>query len=211
VSLEQGGAGVFDLLALTLREGPSGLVLDASLKNDGTVPACDAAFKVQLFDTAGQPLGQWISGLFTKHFYLYTLTDAGATTIAACASPGDVAMTEIAITASDIAVANVGQVVYYYSYFALDAVLIDGLTVGPVSTVVTTAGTSYTGTVTNDLDTMVSNPSVAVFPLNCAGRPLGVANGSDTGDVAAGGSWTFQTNVVDTPGVAYAAFPAASF
>lgn len=37
--------------------------------------------------------------------------------------------------ASNIAVAHVGQVVYYYSYFALDAVPIDAITVFPLNCV----------------------------------------------------------------------------
>jgi len=210
ISLEPGGAGVLDLYALTLREGPDGLDLYAALKNDGAVPACDAALKVQLFDTAGQPLGEWINGLYTRDFYLYTLTDAGATTIAACVGPGEVTMTNIS-TMSDIAVGDVAEVVYYYSYFALDAVPVDALRVGAVNAVNTVGGTSYAGTVVNDLNTMVSAPSVAIFPLNCAGRPLGIANASDANEVPAGGSWAFQTTSLNTPGVAYAAFPAASF
>jgi hypothetical protein len=210
VSLEPGGAGVLDLDVLTLRDGPDGLELYAGLTNDGDVPACDAALKVTLYDTAGQPLGNFINGLDTKSFYLYTLPDA-STTIAACAKPGDVTMTEIATMATDILVADVGQVVYYYSYFALDAVLIDGLTVTQVTPVTSNAGTTYTGTVVNGLDIMVSAPSIRIFPLNRVGRPLGVAKGADASQVAPGGSWTFQTDTVDTPGVNYAAFPAASF
>jgi hypothetical protein len=210
VTLEPGGAGVLDLYALTLREGAAGLELYAALRNDGDVPACDAALKVQLFDPSGQPLGDYINGLYTKSFYLYTLPD-GSTTIAACASPGDVTMTAIAITSSDIALSDVGSVVYYYSYFALDAVPIDGLTISAVNTVTTSGGLSYGGTVINELDMMVSDPAVAVFPLNRVGRPLGIASGSDSSQIPAGASWTFQTNGVDTPGVDYAAYPSASF
>jgi hypothetical protein len=210
VSLEPGGAGVLALYALTLRDGPNGLELYAALTNDGDVPACDAALKVTLYDTAGQPIGNFINGLDTKSFYLYTLPD-GSTTIAACAKPGDVTMTEIATMASDISVADVGQVVYYYSYFALDAVLIDGLTITQVNTVTSNAGTTYTGTVVNALNQTVTDPSIRVFPLNRVGRPLGVALGGDATQIPAGGTWTFQTNTVETPGVDYAAFPAASF
>jgi hypothetical protein len=210
VSLEPGGAGVLDLFALTLQEGPTGIDLYAALRNDGDVPACDAALKVSLYDTTGQPIGDFISGLYTNHFYLYTLPD-GSTTIAACASPGDVTMTQISTMAADISVADVGQVVYYYSYFALDAVLINGLTVGTLNTVTTSTGTSYTGTVINNLDMPVSGPSVTVFPLNCVGRPLGITSGSDTTQVPAGGSWSFQTDTVEVFGVNYAAFPSASF
>ena len=230
VSLEPGGAGVLDLYALTLRDGPNGLELYAALTNDGDVPACDAALKVTLYDTSGQPLGNFINGLDTRSFYLYTLPDA-STTIAACAAPGDVTMTEIDTMASNISVADVGQVVYYYSYFALDAVLIDGLTVTQVNVGTSNAGTNdagtndtgtgdagtsnagttYTGTVLNGVDQTVTDPSIRVFPLNRVGRPLGVAGGSDSSEIPAGGTWTFRTDTVDTPGVGYAAFPAASF
>jgi hypothetical protein len=210
VILEPGGAGVLDLYALTLRDGPDGLELYAALTNDGDVPACDAALNVTLYDTAGQPMGTFINGLDTRSFYLYTLPD-GSTTIAACAKPGDVTMTEIATMAPDISVADVGQVVYYYAYFALDAVLIDGLTTTQVNAVTTNAGTSYTGTVVNALNQTVTDPSIRVFPLNRVGRPLGVAKGGDSSQIPAAGTWTFQTDTVDMSGVDWAAFPAASF
>lgn len=210
VHIEEGGAGVLDLYALTLRDGPDGLELYAALKNTGDVPACDAALKVTVVDKNNQPLGNFINGLDTLHLYLYTLPD-GSTTIAACASPGDVTMTNIFTMAADIKAADVGQVVYYYSYFALDAVPIDGLDVRGVTAATTTSGTAYTGTVVNNLDVPVSNPSIRVFPLNRAGRPLGVAGGGDSSQIPAGGSWSFQTDAVDDPGVDHAAFPAASF
>jgi hypothetical protein len=57
----------------------------------------------------------------------------------------------------------------------------------------------------------VTTPSIRVFPLNRVGRPLGVAKGGDSSQIPAAGTWTFQTDTVDTPGVSYAAFPAATF
>ncbi|MFL5305994.1 MAG: FxLYD domain-containing protein [Polyangia bacterium] len=210
VALEPGGAGVLDLFALTLRDGPDGLEIYAALRNDGDVPACDAAFKITLYDKASQPLGSWISGLHTKHFFRYDLPD-GSSTIAACASPGDVTMAQLATMAADVAVADVGQVVYYYSYFALDAVPIDGLAVTQVNSVITGGATSYTGTVLNALDTAVSNPSVTIFPVNRVGRPLGATTVGDATQISPGGSWTFQTDTVDARGVSFAAYPAASF
>ncbi len=212
ISLEEGGAGVFDLYALTLRDEPDGLVLYAALKNtdSSTTPACDAALRVTLYDKSNQPIGMFINGLYTSHFYLYTLPD-NSTTVASCASPGDIAMTQIDTMATDITVADVGSIVYYYSYFALDSVLLAGLTVSQVTPVTTSAGTSYTGTVINQMSTTVSQPSVAVFPVNSVGRPLGIAKAGDDSQVPAGGSWTFQTTTVDMAGVNYAAFPSASF
>jgi hypothetical protein len=212
VSLEEGGAGVFNLFALTLRDEADGLVLYAALQNtDPTTPACDAALRVTLYDKSNQQIGMFINGLYTSHFYNYTRAD-NSITVAACASPGDIAMTQIDTMATDITVADIGSVVYYYSYFVLDpVVLIDGLTVSQVTPTTTSAGTSYTGTVVNQLSTMVSQPSIAVFPVNSVGRPLGIAKAGDNSQVPAGGNWTFQTTTVDMAGVNYAAFPSASF
>jgi hypothetical protein len=210
VSLEEGGAGVLDLFALTLQNGPDGLELYAALKNEGDVPACDAALKVQFFDAFGQPLGSWIAGLHTAHFYRYTLPD-GSTTIAACASPGDVTMAAIPTMATDLPLGDVASVVYYYSYFALDAVAVDGLVVSAVNSVATDGGVRYAGTVTNQLDVPVTNPAVTVFPLNHVGRPLGVITAGDDSQLSPGGSWTFQTAPVTTAAVDYAAYPSASF
>ncbi|HVY39564.1 MAG TPA: FxLYD domain-containing protein [Polyangia bacterium] len=210
VSLEPGGAGVLDLVGLTLRDGPGGLELYAALKNDGDVPACDAAFKVTLYDRAAQPLGSWINGLHTTHFFRYALPD-GSSTIAACASPGDVTMAQLFTMADDVAADDVGQVVYYYSYFALDAVPVDGLTVSGVNAVRTGGGTSYTGTIVNGLDLTASSPSVTVFALNRTGRPLAATSSAGSGPIPPGGSWTFQTDVADAQGAGFAAYPAASF
>jgi hypothetical protein len=210
VMLEEGGAGQLELYGLTLRDEPDGLHIYAALNNTGYIQACDAALKVTLNDKAGQPLGNFINGLDTRNFYLYTLPD-GSTTIAACVSVGDMAMTEIDTMATDIKVADVGQVVYYYSYFALDAVPIDGLTVTTVNATAGNGATTYTGTVLNKLNVTASNPSIRVFPLNKVGRPLGVAGGTDGSQVPPGGTWTFQTDAADATGVSYAAFPAADF
>ena len=211
VTLEQGGAGTLSLYALTLRDGPGGVDLYAALANDGTVLACDAALKVTFYDKAGQPLGNYINGLYTSQFYLYALSDA-STTIAACVSPGHVAMSKISTMTPDFTVSDVGSIVYYYSYFALTAMPLAGLTVGPVTTVTTDAGgIAYAGAVTNNLDQPVTGPSVAVFSLSPSGRPLALTTASDDSQVPAGGTWNFQTAAIDTPGTGYAAFPSASF
>ena len=58
----------------------------------------------------------------------------------------------------------------------------------------------------NDLGSTVSGPSVAVFPVNRVGRPLGMATASATIDLPPGGTWTFQTDAVDDPGVDQVAY-----
>ena len=201
-----GGNGVFEVVALTLQKGPSGPELYAAVKNVGSVPACDAALSVELFDRAERSLAAGIGALFTRRYY--RLTD-GSGTVAACAAPGDVTMAHV--TDLDVAIDDVEHIVYRCPYFALDVVPIAGLTVERMTSVVRADGTAYAGTLLNELDVAVSNPSVTVFPVNRAGRPIGVATGSGTNEVPPGGTWAFETNPVDAQVAGYVAYPAGGF
>ncbi|KYF61819.1 hypothetical protein BE11_17065 [Sorangium cellulosum] len=202
-----GGNGVLNAIALTLREGPTSAELYVALRNDGDIPACHAAVAVDLYDKTRQSMAAGINGLLTQHFY--RLTD-GSGTIAACVGPGDVTMAAVRDLPSDLVIEDVGTVVYRCNYFALDVVPIDGLTISQVKAVPGGAGTAYTGTLFNGLDVAVSDPSVTVFSLNRAGRPLGVTIGSGAIQVPPGGSWDFETDTVDTPGPDHAAYPAGA-
>jgi hypothetical protein len=202
-----GGNGVLDVIALTLRKGPSSTELYAAVRNQGDIPACSAALSIELFDKNEQSLAAGIGGLLTQHFY--RLTD-GSNTIAACVGPGDVTMTAVRDLPSDIAIEDVGHVVYRCPYFALDVALIDGLTVDRVQTLSVHAGTAYAGTLANGLDVAVSDPSVSVFPVNRVGRPLGVATSKGMLEIPPGGEWQFETNSVDAAGTDYFAYPAGA-
>ncbi|WP_433936461.1 hypothetical protein AB3662_17435 [Sorangium cellulosum] len=202
-----GGNGVLNAIALTLRKGPASTELYVALRNDGDIPACHAAVAVDLYDKTQQSMAAGINGLLTQHFY--RLTD-GSGTIAACVGPGDVTMAAVTDLPSDLVIEDVGYVVYRCTYFALDVVPIDGLTISQVKAVPGGAGTAYTGTLLNGLDVAVSHPSATVFSVSRVGRPLGVAIGSDTVQIPPGGSWAFETNTVDTPGPDHAAYPAGA-
>ena len=56
-----GGNGVLDVIALTLKAGRDGTELYAALKNHGDIPACDAAFSVELFDKTEQSIAAGIA------------------------------------------------------------------------------------------------------------------------------------------------------
>jgi hypothetical protein len=202
-----GGNGVLEVIAFTLRKGPRSAEVYAALKNVGDIPACSAAVSVELFDEAEQSLAAGIGGLLTQRFY--RLTD-GSGTIAACVAPGDVTMAAVTDLPSDIVIEDVGYVVYRCPYFALDVVPIDGLTISHVESITGRDGTAYTGTLVNGLDVAVNNPAVSVFPVNRVGRPLGMATASGALEIPPGGSWSFETNAVGTPGVEYAAYPAGA-
>ena len=202
-----GGNGVLDAIALTLRDGPSGPAVYAALRNDGEVPACSAAFSLELFDESEHSLAAGIGGLLTQHFY--RLTD-GSGSIAACVGPGEVTMVAVTDFATDVAIEDVAHVVYRSPYFALDVVPIDGLTISQVERVTRGAGAAYTGTLVNGLDVAVSSPSVTVFPVNRVGRPLGIAIASGTVELPPGGRWAFETNTVAALGVDHVAYPAGA-
>ena len=209
----ESGHGVLDVTALTLKAGPTNLELYAALKNVGDIPACGAALSVELFDKNGESLAAGIGGLYTNH--LYRLTD-GSETIAGCIGPGDVTMATITDLPSSITPESVGSIMYTCSYFAVDVTPIDGPSLGPLTTVSENGGTAYTGTLVNRLPVALANPSVTVFPVNAAGRPLGVASARGSSDmpptssIPECGSWAFRTSTVSAPGVGALAFAAGS-
>jgi hypothetical protein len=205
VTARGGGCGVLKMVALTLRQGASHSELYAALKNDGASPACSPSFSVELLDRAEQPLAAGLGGLLVKRFY--RLTD-GSDTVAGCVAPGDVTMVAIADLPAELALADVGNVVYGCNFWMLEVLPIDGISIGDVTTVAHDTGTSYTGALVNGLVTPLMSPSVAVFPVNRVGRPLGVALANGTSDVPPGGSWEFETSTVNEAGVASAAYPA---
>ena len=208
VSPLQGGNGVLDLIALTLRAGQSATEVYAALRNDGDMPACSAGVSVQLFDKSEQSIAAGITGLLANNLYRFT---DGSGTIVSCVAPGELALGAITDLPAGIVIDDVGSIVYYTPYFALDVAPVDGrLSVSDLKAVPASDGTTYTGTVVNGLDFAVSNPAVTVFPVNRVGRPLGVATGSGTADLAPCGTWSFQTTSVDVSGVDAVAYPTAS-
>lgn len=205
VSTRPGGCGALTVVALTLRQGPSNGELYAALRNDGDTPACSPAFSVEVFDKTEQSVATGLGGLLVRRFY--RLTD-GSDTIAACVGPDDVTMVAITDLPSDISIDDVGRILYWCNFWALDLVPIDGISITGVRTVTQGTGVAYTGTLVNGFDVALSSPSVAIFPINRVGRPLGVAVRRGTVEVPPGGSWDFETNTVSEPGVDHAAYPA---
>lgn len=202
-----GGNGVLEVTALTLRKGSSSTEVYAALKNDGDIPACTAAFSIELFDATGQSLAAGIGGLLTQQFY--RLID-GSGSIAACVGPGDVTIAAVTDLPAEIAIEDIKTIVYRCPYYALDVVPVAGLGIDDLKRVTEAGGSTYTGTLVNDFDVAVSAPSVAVFPLNRVGRPLGMAIGRSTEEIAPGGSWTFHTDTTEARAADYAAYPAGA-
>ncbi|MDF3065181.1 MAG: hypothetical protein K0R38_782 [Polyangiaceae bacterium] len=189
--------------AVTLKSGPSGIELYASLKNGGESPACGTAFSVELFDDAEQSVAAGSGGLLVKRFF--RLADGSGT--AACLAPGDVSMIALRNLSLDLPPEQVRRVEYWCNYWALDVVPLGELKLSEVTRVLHADGTSFTGVLENGLDAPLPSAAVAVFPLDDAGRPLDVALAEGMTEVPAGGSWSFETSAVADPGIARASFP----
>jgi hypothetical protein len=205
VTARSGGCGVLSMVGLTLRRGIDNGELYAAFKNDGTSPACSPSFSVEIFDKAEQPLATGLGGLLVDGFY--RLKD-GSETVAGCVGPGDTAMVAITDLPAELALEDVGQVIYGCNFWILEVSPIEGISISDVKRVRHGGGVSYTGALVNGLDVALSSPAVAVFSLNGAGRPLGVAFGKGAVDVPPGASWQFETHLVMEAGVDWAAYPA---
>jgi hypothetical protein len=189
------------LLAATLVQAGQGLVLYAAARNDSDTPLCQPGMTTELFDKSGQQLTSAGSVVQTDRFY--RLSDG---TIIACLDPGQIGMA-IADFPDAIAIAEVGSLQHLFPTFIVpDIAPVTGLTLADVAA----AGDRYSGTLTNLLDVAVASPQVLIFPVNRAGRPLGVATASGPSDLPAGGRWDFTTSSVASLGVDDYAFPAGS-
>jgi hypothetical protein len=197
---------VFNVIALTLQLGPDGAELYAAVKNDGQVVACNPSFSVELRDKDDQTVGAGVSGLMSRRFYEF-LTD-GVPTLAGCVAPGEVTMVAVVRLSLDTPIEQVRSAVYQSNYWAnLELTAVDGVSLASVKATAGGTGVSYTGVLVNELDTELTNPTVAVFPLNAAGRPLGVAYGGGSVVLPRCGTWDFETSAISPAGAAFDAYP----
>jgi hypothetical protein len=196
--------GILKLSALTLRPGANGLEMYVALKNEGNEWACGPAFSVNVYDSSDQHLGAAVGGLLVRGFY--RLKDDPETT-AACAGPGDVVMGAVTDFPPELALEDVSRVEYWCSMWRFEVVPAGDLPITDLEPVTRDGKTAYTGALTNGLELPLKIPGVTVFPLNAEGRPLGMAIGSGTQEIAPGASWQFETEAVTDGGVDAAAYP----
>jgi hypothetical protein len=199
-----GGTGGLNVIGFTLRRAGDGVEIYGALRNDGDMLACSAVFSVELYDEDQMSVAAAVGGLLTEH--IYQLND-GSGIYAACLGPGDIGMAQVTGLPADLPIEHIKYAVYRSPHFALDATLVSpGFSVSNVKAV----GTSYTGTFSNGFDVEANSPGVSVFPVNSAGRPLGIATASRTDPIPAGDSWDFTTDSTDVMGVDAVAYPNGS-
>jgi hypothetical protein len=196
---------VFNVIALTLKIGPNGAELYAAIRHDGEGVACNPSFSVELRDKDDLTVGTGVTGLLPWRFYRFK---DGSDAIAGCLAPGDVTMVAIPKLSLDVPIEVVDNAVYQSNYWGnLDLDAIDGVGLADVKAVTLGTGATYTGILVNGLDVELSNPTVAVFPFNSVGRPLGVAYGSGSITLRPCGTWNFETSAISEAGVGFDAFP----
>ena len=195
----EGEVGVtLKLVAATLLQGPAGLEFYAAVRNDGNAPSCNAGMLTDFIDKAGQTVATVGTGLRSKQLYRL---DASA--VLSCVDPGQIAMTDSTYLPPEIVIGELARMTHTFPTFGgFDGIVpLIGLTVGQVEIVAKAGGGAYKGTLTNGLDLTASAPTVAIFPLNRVGRPLGMATAGTTSVVPSGGTWSFETIIVSDPGV----------
>jgi hypothetical protein len=147
------------------------------------------------------------SVLQSKHFYRL---DSGV--IIRCIAPAEIAMSAATDLPSDIVIEKLGYLQHRFPAFMIDGIVpIEGFDVSDVQTIARGDGKVYTGTLINRFDKTVTDPSLAIFPMNRVGRPLGVATSKTTTDLPPGSSWTFESTDVADLGVGYVAYATARF
>jgi hypothetical protein len=198
--------GGLTVVAFTLIQGSDGPELYTAARNDGDSPACEAGITTDFFDKSGQQVASAGSALQGGRFYRL---DGGG--VIRCIDPGQIAMSASTDLRADIVISELDHLSHAFPAFMMDGITaVEGLTVEGVKPAATLSGGTFTGNLVNGFDVSVSAPKVTIFPLNRAGRPLGVATSSGSDDVPAGGSWSFETSSVSLLGVDYAAYPSAS-
>jgi hypothetical protein len=197
---------VLSLVALTLEQGPSALRLFAALRNDGATVACSPAFSVELLDREEQSLATSVGGLLVRDLYRLS---SDPSMLAGCAPPGAVAMVALEDWPKELALTDVGHAIYWLNYWVLDVTPVAGLDIEEVTREEREGGVAYAGALVNALDVPLDQPSVAIFPVDALGRPLGVASARASEPLAARGRWSFHTSVVGDAGVDFAAYPAS--
>lgn len=210
VAPHSGSNGGLVVKALTLRAGSAERELYAVVKNEGDKLVCSPSFSVELYDGDEVPLATGLAGLLVWRFFR---PNEQPELLAACLGPGDETAVAIRDLPADLVIEDVARVAYYSNFWNLTGVEVGSLSIEDVEVVSNDVGAAYKGTLENGLDVPIPAPSVAIFPVTAAGRPLGVTYAKGNDEVAAQGRWEFETEVLDvasTPLAAgYVALPAS--
>lgn len=162
-----------------------------AVKNTGTDHLCAIDVQYTFLDAADAELG---SGFRLLEIPLERGSN-GTGGLTNCLAPGKIGMLADTIALIDVDVAQIAKVTHEFGAIILvDAVPTDDIkVVGVQATPGDFGGNVFTGSIQNDSTVPVENPSIVVFGVNAAGRPLFASEAIELTTIPAGGSWSFET------------------
>jgi len=198
-----------EVIAHTAREGVLGPEWLMAVKNTGTDYLCAIDVRYTFLDAADAELGSG-SGLLDVGLVRGCNGTCGFT---GCLGPGKVGMLVDQLGLTDVDVSQIAKVTHEFGALILtDAAPTDEIKVSGVQPVPAEfGGNVFSGMLENDSPDGVKNPSVAIYGLNAAGRPLFASEAIELVTIAAGSSWPFETSPrFEEPYVTYAAYAKVS-
>lgn len=162
-----------------------------AVKNTGTDHLCAIDVQYTFLDAADTELG---SGFRLLEVPLERGSN-GTGGLTNCLAPGKIGMLADTIALLDVDVTQIAKVTHEFGAIILvDAAPTDDIkVVGVQATPGDFGGNVFTGSIQNDSTVPVENPSVVIFGVNSAGRPLFASEAIELTTIPAGGSWSFET------------------
>lgn len=190
-----------DVIAATLTNGAQGLEFYATLQNNGQSGACSGALSIELFNANMMSLGAFNGGIFAGQLYRINDLNQAIT----CIDPNEIGMSAIVDIGASPTLDQVAHLIYRFTYFNSDFFegglsSIDAQLGASIDLINNAAQDGLIGSLKNDLEVNVNNPSVIVFPTNGVRRPLGMISFVHSEPILAGTEWTFQMDQVPSVG-----------
>jgi len=205
----QGDSAGLEIVAFTLLQSAGILELPSwfvAVRNGGADPVCLVDVPSEFYDADGNLLADSPGGGAASS----PLYDSfGSAT--PCLGNGDVGMLAVTSGLSALDVSLVTRIDHgFVGNINPDATLLD-VSVENVVFTEDSFGTVATGDVVNGTTSVLDFPEVAIYPLDPAGRPLGIMSDIADTTIPGGGSWSFETLSFDGTVADYAAFADADF
>ena len=181
-----------------------------AVKNTGTSHLCAIDVSFSFLDATGTKLG---GATIVPLDIPLERGSNGKGGLTSCLAPGKIGMLKDTLALQNVDVSKIAKVTHEFGALILtDAVPTEDIKVTDVMAVASGAtGKVFNGTLKNDGMKAVKNPSIAVYGVNAAGRPLFSSEGIELVTIPAAGSWMFKTTEkFDEPYGDYAAFPHVS-
>jgi hypothetical protein len=179
------------VVAHTAREAAVGTEWLMAVKNTSTDYLCAVNVTYKFLDAGGVELADG-SGLLDVQI---VRGSSGAGGFTNCLEPGKIGMLKDTLALEGVDVAKIAKVTHAFGALILtDASPTTDIKVKDVQAIDQGAnGQVFTGAVSNDSPKGVKNPSIAIYGLNAAGRPLFSSEDIELTTIASGASWMFST------------------